>query len=52
MTSAIDIRGLGYSFGTHRAVDDLTLGVEPGECFGLLGPNGAGQDADDGRLAR
>ncbi|MBW8731036.1 MAG: ATP-binding cassette domain-containing protein [Terrabacter sp.] len=43
MTSAIDIRGLGYRFGTHRAVADLTLAVEPGECFGLLGPNGAGK---------
>lgn len=43
MTAAIDIRGLGYSFGTHRAVDDLTLAVEPGECFGLIGPNGAGK---------
>lgn len=43
MTAAIDIRGLTYSFGAHRAVDDLTLAVEPGECFGLLGPNGAGK---------
>ena len=43
MTSAIHIRGLSYSFGTHRAVDDLSLAVEPGECFGLLGPNGAGK---------
>ncbi|WP_323099959.1 ABC transporter ATP-binding protein [Intrasporangium sp. YIM S08009] len=41
--AALDIRGLGYSFGQHRAVDDLTLAVEPGECFGLLGPNGAGK---------
>lgn len=43
MTAAIDIRDLSYSFGTHVAVDDLTLAVEPGECFGLLGPNGAGK---------
>ncbi|GAA2744443.1 ATP-binding cassette domain-containing protein [Terrabacter aerolatus] len=43
MTAAIDIRALGYSFGSHVAVDDLTLEVEAGECFGLLGPNGAGK---------
>src|SRR5919204_1302312 len=26
-----------------RALDSLTLGVEPGEAFGFLGPNGAGK---------
>jgi ABC-type multidrug transport system ATPase subunit len=25
-----------------KAVDDLSLAIQPGECFGLLGPNGAG----------
>ena len=27
----------------YRALDDLTLSVEPGEVFGFLGPNGAGK---------
>src|SRR5215470_998613 len=27
----------------YRALDRLTLDVEPGEVFGLLGPNGAGK---------
>ena len=27
----------------HRALDQLTLSVEPGEVFGFLGPNGAGK---------
>ena len=27
----------------YRALDRLTLGVEPGEVFGFLGPNGAGK---------
>ena len=26
--------------GDIRAVDDVTLSVQPGEIFGLLGPNG------------
>ncbi len=30
-------------FGKRVAVDDLTLDVPPGICFGLLGPNGAGK---------
>jgi ABC-2 type transport system ATP-binding protein len=40
---ALDLCRLTYRFGRHVAVDDLTLTVEPGECFGLLGPNGAGK---------
>ena len=27
----------------HHATDGVTLGIQPGECFGLLGPNGAGK---------
>jgi ABC-2 type transport system ATP-binding protein len=27
----------------YRALDHLTLGIEPGEIFGFLGPNGAGK---------
>ena len=31
------------SGGVFRAVDELSLKVEPGEIFGLLGSNGAGK---------
>jgi len=35
--------GLVKTFGKLRAVDGVSFGVRPGECFGLLGPNGAGK---------
>ena len=39
----IEINELTKTFGSVRAVDRLTLRVEPGEIFGFLGPNGAGK---------
>jgi len=41
--SAIRIENLVKSFGSFRALDGLTLAVEPGAVFGFLGPNGAGK---------
>jgi ABC-2 type transport system ATP-binding protein len=41
--AGIDVRGLSKSFGSVRAVDDLTFSVEPGAVTGFLGPNGAGK---------
>jgi ABC-2 type transport system ATP-binding protein len=35
--------GLGKSFGSVRAVDDLSFRVEPGRVTGFLGPNGSGK---------
>ncbi len=36
-------RGLTKRYGEILAVDDLTLAIRAGTCFGLLGPNGAGK---------
>ena len=40
---AIEVRNLTRDYNGLRAVDDITLDVEPGEVFGFLGPNGAGK---------
>ena len=39
----IVVAGLTKSFGTLKAVDDLSFSVEPGSITGFLGPNGAGK---------
>jgi ABC-2 type transport system ATP-binding protein len=39
----IVVSHLSKSFGTVRAVDDLSFTVEPGSVTGFLGPNGAGK---------
>ena len=39
----INIIHLSKRFGSFTAVDDLSLNVKAGECYGFLGPNGAGK---------
>jgi ABC-2 type transport system ATP-binding protein len=39
----IQAEGLVKEFGGHRAVDGVSLLVNPGEIYGFLGPNGAGK---------
>ena len=41
--SFISIEGVSKHFGTVRAVDDVTIGIERGEFFSLLGPSGCGK---------
>jgi ABC-2 type transport system ATP-binding protein len=43
MMSSVSVENLVKTFGSTRAVNDVSFAVEPGEIFGLLGPNGAGK---------
>ena len=40
---AISVECLSKSFGSVRAVADLSFTAEPGTITGFLGPNGAGK---------
>jgi ABC-2 type transport system ATP-binding protein len=40
---AVEAVGLTKTFGSVRAVDDISVRVEAGEVYGVLGPNGAGK---------
>ena len=39
----LEVRNVTKSFGSLKAVDDLSFTAKPGAVFGLLGPNGAGK---------
>jgi ABC-2 type transport system ATP-binding protein len=39
----LSVANLSKSYGSTRAVDDISFEVRPGEIYGLLGPNGAGK---------
>jgi ABC-2 type transport system ATP-binding protein len=39
----IEVNSLSKSFGSTKAVDDLSFTVKPGTVTGFLGPNGAGK---------
>lgn len=43
MADAVQVDALSRSFGSFKAVDQVSFTIPEGEIFGLLGPNGAGK---------
>jgi ABC-2 type transport system ATP-binding protein len=43
MVPVIEVKNIVKTYPGVRAVNDLSLGIRQGVCFGLLGPNGAGK---------
>ena len=43
MSLVIDVNKLHKSYAGQRVVDNISVQIHRGECYGLLGPNGAGK---------
>jgi branched-chain amino acid transport system ATP-binding protein len=48
---ALEVRDLSYSYGSLRALEGVSLSVEPGQICCVLGPNGAGKSTLGANIA-
>ncbi len=42
-TPAVEIQNVSFRYGSHQALDDVSLSIARGEIFVFLGPNGSGK---------
>ena len=40
---AVSVRGVSHSYGSRRALDELSLDIKAGQIYAILGPNGGGK---------
>ena len=43
MSTILECKGLSYSYGKKKALDDVSFSIESGRIVGLFGPNGSGK---------
>jgi branched-chain amino acid transport system ATP-binding protein len=52
VTPVLDLRDVAVHFGGVKAVDGVTLRLEPGLIYGIIGPNGSGKTTLIGAITR
>src|SRR5688500_8371390 len=43
MAAVLELKNVSKFYGDFKAVNDVSLSLEPGRIYGFLGPNGAGK---------
>ncbi len=43
MSAGVELDNVCADFGSFRAVDNVTVNIQPGEFFSFLGPSGCGK---------